>query len=796
MPARIAIALTLLLASAPGTFAQDRGLSVQAREITGNPSFDIGRQYAVIIGIDRYKEWNALRNAVSEARKIKGILSSRYYIDEFIELYDGAATAGSIRKLFAEDLPRKLKKEDSLFIFYAGHGYLDSSNTGFWIAADGVKDVYDQRGWIPNQQIRNYLSMMKAQRVLVVADACFSGDFLNVSRGAGPTIDSAYFSKALQLQARQVLTSGASETVPDESEFGRYFVTTLERNSDPILDPHSMYDRIRTNVTQTVPLLGTIPGNEAGASFAFFLRPSYGSVSITVATSADVEIDGKGLGASEPGKPLVLKDLGAGVHELRVIYPGAEERRSILVRAGETSTETFEYRAPRSGRLTITAQAEATVLVDGKPVGSIAAGSSLELPGVAEGERTVTLQYSDNQEVRKLVVYPDSANAVSFAYRQETFATVSFEGFPDGALVYSAGRELGTVIGGRFVARNLVPGPRTFSVYYDKWADPYQVSVDASAKAPSTAAFQGGRIVALSVPRNVQIAVDGKVIARSDGLRDEYDLGLFPEGARTVSFTGDNWDQQRSTVSVAHGATARIAAAMTMRPGSSAGSPGSVATSGGYGGGTGYGGLRVKYQWGSAGEVEARLTKVGEIDSLPASLEQVNLLSAGRYVLEAKLSDDWEWMFTQEVDIVSGGEQSLTLPYLEFSNAWKISDLESQHRVALTQLSAIHQARKFRVGVSNLGAVIGLAGLGVAIYGIVDGTYAYPGYQAAATPAEALLLRQRINIDQNCLVFGLAGSGASFLLWTIRFGKQNELRSAQDAIDRIERMIEDLRSRE
>ncbi|MBU1079062.1 MAG: hypothetical protein KKB59_01100, partial [Spirochaetes bacterium] len=215
-----------------------------------------------------------------------------------------------------------------------------------------------------------------------------------------------------------------------------------------------------------------------------------------------------------------------------------------------------------------------------------------------------------------------------------------------------------------------------------------------------------------------------------------------------------------------------------------------------YGGGTGYGGLRVKYQWGSAGEVEARLTKVGEIDSLPASLEQVNLLSAGRYVLEAKLSDDWEWMFTQEVDIVSGGEQSLTLPYLEFSNAWKISDLESQHRVALTQLSAIHQARKFRVGVSNLGAVIGLAGLGVAIYGIVDGTYAYPGYQAAATPAEALLLRQRINIDQNCLVFGLAGSGASFLLWTIRFGKQNELRSAQDAIDRIERMIEDLRSRE
>ena len=94
------------------------------------------------------------------------------------------------------------------------------------------------------------------------------------------------------------VTSGASETVPDESEFGRYFVTTLERNADPILDPYSMYDRIRANVTKTVPLLGTIPGNEAGSSFAFFLRPSYGSVSVAVATSANVEVDGRGLGAA------------------------------------------------------------------------------------------------------------------------------------------------------------------------------------------------------------------------------------------------------------------------------------------------------------------------------------------------------------------------------------------------------------------------------------------------------------------------------------------------------------------
>ncbi|HPM71616.1 MAG TPA: caspase family protein [Spirochaetales bacterium] len=797
---RLSVMLPVMLIAAQLLVAQDRGLAVQARQVTGDPSFDIGRQYAVIIGIDRYQEWNSLRNAVSEARNVKAILESRYYIDEFIELYDGAATAAGIRKLFAETLPRKIRKEDSLFIFYAGHGYLDSSNTGFWIASDGVKDVFDQRGWIPNQQIRNYLSLLKAQRVLVVADACFSGDFLNVSRGAGPTIDSAYFAKALKLQARQVLTSGASETVPDESEFGRYFVTTLERNADPILDPHSLYDRIRSNVTKTVPLLGTIPGNEAGASFAFFLRPSYGSVSVAVATSANVEVDGRGLGAAEPGKPLLLKDLSAGIHELRVIYGDSEERRSILVRSGETSSEGFDYRAPRFGSLTVSAQAEATVLVDGKPVGSIAAGSTLVLPGVAEGERVVTLQYSDNQETRKLVVYPDTANAVSFAYRQESFASVAFEGFPDGAVIYSAGRELGTIAAGRFTAGGLAPGPRSFSVYHESWASPYLVAVDAAARSTATAAFKGGRIVALSVPRNVQIAVDGKVVARGDGLRDEYDLGLFPEGSHSVSFTGDNWDQQRSTASVAHGATVRVTASMTMRPGSSGGqaTPSGTAASGsgGYSGGSGFGGLRVKYLWGSSDEVVARITKEGEDDSLPISLEQTNLFSAGRYVLEAKLGNDWEWMFKQEIEIVPGSEQSLSIPHLDFSNSWKISDLTIQRSLAFDRLVAIQKARKSRAAISNLGAVIGLAGLGVAVYGIVDGTSAYPEYQVAATPAEALLLRQRLVLDQNYLVFGLAGSGASFLLWTVRFGKQEELRNAQDEIDRLERMIDELRSQE
>ena len=288
MKLRTAFILLLLAMSGwvVASLAQDRGLSVIAREVAGTPNFVVGKQYAVIIGIDRYQDWMPLKSAVKEAKSIRTVLADRYYIDEFIELYDDQATAGNIRRLFLDQLPRKLDVHDSVLIFYAGHGYLDASQTGFWIPVDGSRDIYSQTGWIPNNQLRNYINQLKAQRILVIADSCFSGDFLNTSRGASPIVDSAYFRNALTRVSRQVLSSGASETVPDESEFGRGLLGFLQRNSEPVVDTLSIYDRIRLGVSKTLPLFGTLPGNENGASFVLFLKQDSAAPAVATVPAA------------------------------------------------------------------------------------------------------------------------------------------------------------------------------------------------------------------------------------------------------------------------------------------------------------------------------------------------------------------------------------------------------------------------------------------------------------------------------------------------------------------------------
>ena len=226
------LCLVLLALLGLPLFAQNtdqRGLKTVVSQLEGQ-SVAVGRQYAVLIAIDKYVNWMALRNPVKDAKEIREILSRRYYFSDFLELYDGAATKAGIIRLF-DKLISDTKPEDSILIFYAGHGHLDkSSNSGFWIPVDGGVDVYEQANWLPNSQIRGFISNLKARHVALIADSCFSGDFLNPSRGMAPTITNEYFKNAYARVSRQVLTSGASNRV-ENKDFSS-FLTPLKNFLD------------------------------------------------------------------------------------------------------------------------------------------------------------------------------------------------------------------------------------------------------------------------------------------------------------------------------------------------------------------------------------------------------------------------------------------------------------------------------------------------------------------------------------------------------------------------------------
>jgi basic membrane protein A len=340
-----------------------RGLKVVVSRLAGDSAV-AGRQYVVLIAVDSYRSWPALRNPVKDARQLREILARRYYVTDFLELYNENATKAAIIRLFnrliAETVP-----EDSVLIFYAGHGHLDeTSNTGFWIPVDGGTDVYEQANWLPNAQLRGFIMNMKARHIALLADSCFSGDILNPSRGMAPTITSEYFRNAYTRVSRQILTSGASEAVPDESPFSRQIKLALEGNTSPYLDLLMLYNQIRLGVKGTTPLFGDLKdsGHQEGSSFLLFLKEAPGQagspaqpsvptfkleqvsakVSVVTKATGTLLLDGVVQGLVPAGRLAALENVPAGVHELQMRFEnGGTEKIDITIASNEPVSVTF-----------------------------------------------------------------------------------------------------------------------------------------------------------------------------------------------------------------------------------------------------------------------------------------------------------------------------------------------------------------------------------------------------------------------------------------------------------------------
>ena len=335
----------------PVSAQPQRGLAVVASTITESVP---GRQIAVLIAVDRYKDWLPLRFPVRDAKNLKQVLNDKYYITDTIELYNEDATkAGILRRL--DQLTQELKPEDSVFIYYAGHGHLDAAtDTAFWVPQDGGTDVYRQENWLPNAQVRGLIKGMKARHVVLISDSCFSGDILNTARGAAPNITNEYFKNAYARRSRQVLTSGASESVPDESLFSRALIKTLEENTKPYIDPFMMFGEIRLSQVTTTPLFGTLSGtdHQDGGSFILFLKETPKAVTpVVIPVSASNGLPGRfilprmlaGTGLEVNGKRVALLPVsGTRQFESSELPPG---KYQVQVTGTYPYTETIELKS-------------------------------------------------------------------------------------------------------------------------------------------------------------------------------------------------------------------------------------------------------------------------------------------------------------------------------------------------------------------------------------------------------------------------------------------------------------------
>jgi len=128
-------------------------------------------------------------------------------------LLNEAATAEAMRRLVTETLVR-LAPEDSLVMFFAGHGYTRTSDLGNVSVKTGYLipvDATEPQGRITANWLRldgwlSDIARLPARHVLVLIDACHSGVALNME--ARPAEDRAVLARR---RSRQVITSALDD---------------------------------------------------------------------------------------------------------------------------------------------------------------------------------------------------------------------------------------------------------------------------------------------------------------------------------------------------------------------------------------------------------------------------------------------------------------------------------------------------------------------------------------------------------------------------------------------------------
>jgi Flp pilus assembly protein TadD len=163
-------------------FAQlTRDLRIESAE-PPNPMKDRGTRWAVVIGISSYEYLPPaaqLHYAHRDAEDFAGFLRSyaggALPADHIRLLENENATLAEIRAHLETWLVSSAGPEDIVYVFFAGHGVLDDNDDGYFVAYDSDPQNLHATAMAFQDMDRTLSTRLRANLVVLVADACHTG---------------------------------------------------------------------------------------------------------------------------------------------------------------------------------------------------------------------------------------------------------------------------------------------------------------------------------------------------------------------------------------------------------------------------------------------------------------------------------------------------------------------------------------------------------------------------------------------------------------------------------------------
>lgn len=225
-----------------------------------------GRQWALLIGVDKYHRVPQLDCSAEDVRQLATTLRLRggYSADSVMEITDQAVNPRQqpLRTSLQSEIPAflgQVKPEDSILVYFSGHGFRDKQGKLYLAPLDCNPDDLAASA-IAIEWLRQKLGECKARFKLLVLDACHAGS------EKGPADRDTVAADALGEPFRELesVVTIASSTANEKSQIWKEKKQSLfsywlkqalkghaDENGDGAVDIDELYKYVSRNVTST-----------------------------------------------------------------------------------------------------------------------------------------------------------------------------------------------------------------------------------------------------------------------------------------------------------------------------------------------------------------------------------------------------------------------------------------------------------------------------------------------------------------------------------------------------------------
>ena len=230
-----------------------------------------GDIWAIVIGINQYLNTRNLNYAVNDAQAFKDYLKDYVGIpdERIFYLANQEATKLKIESLLGTKIKQKASRDDTVIIFYAGHGAVepDPSNLDgdgfekYLLPYDAnLKDLYSTS--ISMNDIKTIFSRILADRLIFIADTCYSGASGGrtiMSTKTRANLSEKFYERISKGKGRVIISSCSANEISKEDDtlqhgiFSYYMLEGLRGQSDQDGDGIITVSELFSYISRKVP---------------------------------------------------------------------------------------------------------------------------------------------------------------------------------------------------------------------------------------------------------------------------------------------------------------------------------------------------------------------------------------------------------------------------------------------------------------------------------------------------------------------------------------------------------------